>query len=117
MDVSFPEHRVYTVLAAFQAAFVMIGTFAIRIATSPDLFNYRPAPTVAMWLRDWGYIFLILPAAGLVWAIREANRDETSEKAGQRIAVALLMTAVVGGFFWWMWDRSTIYRPTMIEAF
>ena len=109
MSPAFPEHRLYTVLACLQVGMILIGTFAIRIATTENFAGlYEPAPALARWVRDWGYLFLAVPAAWVFLGIRAARRDDANEKAGVRIVAGLLVTALVGFAFWWLWSRSSI---------
>lgn len=108
MEVSLPEHRIYTVLACFQAAFVMIGTFAVRIATS-ESFNesYYRVPWPAYLVRNWGYLLLLLPLGCLVWALRDMRDDAEGHRAWRRVLIGVLVTVAVGAFFWRVWDLST----------
>lgn len=109
MNTAFPEHRIYTVLAALQIGMIMIGTFAIRVATTENLAGlYKPAPAVAIWMRDWGYLFLLDPAAWVILSIRAARMENADEKTGLRIAAGFLVTVLVGFTFWWFWSRSSI---------
>lgn len=109
MSPAFPEHRLYTVLSCLQVGMILIGTFAIRIATTENLAGlYEPAPALAHWVRDWGYLFLLVPAAWVLSSIRAARRDDSNEKAAVRIVVGLLVTVLVGLAFWWLWSRSSI---------
>jgi hypothetical protein len=109
MVVSLPEHRIYTVLACFQAVFVMMGTFAIRVVTGPDPgFFYKPAPALALWLRNSGYLLLLVPAGCLVWALMDMRHDPEGHRAWKRVLVGVLVTLAIGAFFWGMWEQSTI---------
>lgn len=116
MNIAFPEHRLYTVLAALQVGVIMIGTFAIRIATTENLAGlYETAPAMAMWARDWGYLFLLVPAAWVFLSIRSARKEDADEKTGVRIAVGLAVTVLVGVTFWWLWSRSSIPDDHLIS--
>lgn len=109
MSPAFPEHRFYSVLAALQVGMIMIGTFAVRFATMENLREiYEPAPVFAMWIRDWGYLFLLVPATWVILSIRAARNEDADGKAGYRIGAGLVVTLLVGFLFWWLWMQSTI---------
>jgi hypothetical protein len=109
MTPSFPEHRFYTVLALLQVGMIMIGTFAIRFVTAESLAGYyKPAPAMAVWIRDWGYVFLLVPAAWVVLSIRAARKEDADRKLGRRIAIGLLVTVLVGSVFGLLWEQSSI---------
>jgi hypothetical protein len=107
MEVSLPEHRIYTVLACFQAAFVMVGTFAVRIASS-ESFNesYYRVPPAAYLVRNWGYLLLLLPLGCLVWALQDMRDDPEGHRAWKRVLIGVLVTVAVGAFFWGVWELS-----------
>jgi hypothetical protein len=108
MSPAFPEHRFYTVLAALQVGMIMIGTFAIRFATTESLVGYyKPAPAMAVWIRDWGYVFLLVPAAWVVLSILAARKENADRNLGLRIAMGLMLTVLVGSVFWLLWEQST----------
>jgi hypothetical protein len=116
MDVSFPEHRLYSILCVLQAGIVMIGTVAIRFVTGDLAFTiYQPAPAIAMVMRHWGFVFLLVPAGCLAWSIRASQRDESDERMGARMALGTGVTIALGLFFWWVWDRSTIHHHGVTE--
>lgn len=109
MNIAFPEHRFYSVLAALQIGMIMIGTFAIRIATTENLAGlYKPAPAMALWIRDWGYLFLLVPAAWVILSLKAARKEDADEKTGVRITAGLVVTLLAGFAFWWLWSRSSI---------
>lgn len=116
MNIAFPEHRFYTVLAALQIGVIMIGTFAIRIVTTENLAGlYEPAPAMALWIRDWGYLFLLVPAAWVILGTKATRKEDADEKTGVRIAVGLVVTLLVGLAFWWLWSRSSIPNNDLIS--
>ncbi len=114
MTIAFPEHRFYTVLAALQIGMIMIGTFAIRFVTAESLAGYyKPAPAMAVWIRDWGYLFLLVPVAWVILSIRAARKEDADGRLGLRIAVGVVVTLLVGFLFWWLYDLSTMYSNKM----
>jgi len=109
MNPAFPEHRLYSVLACLQVGMIMIGTFAIRLATAESLTSYyKQAPAMAHWIRDWGYLFLLVPAAWVILSIRAARREDADGKFGIRIGAGIVVTLLVGFLFWWFWMQSTV---------
>lgn len=109
MNIAFPEHRFYTVLAALQVGMITIGTFAIRFVTAESLAGYyKPAPGMAVWIRDWGYLCLLVPAAWVALSIRAAGKEDAAGQLGLRIATGLVVTSLLGFAFWWLWGSSTI---------
>ena len=110
MSPAFPEHRFHSVLALLQVGMIMIGTFAIRFVTADQLEGYyKPAPAMAVWIRDWGYLFLLVPAVWVVLSIRAARKEDADGRVGLRMAVGLVVTLLVGFLFWWLFNLSTIY--------
>ncbi len=108
MNPAFPEHRLYSVLAALQVGMILIGTFAIRFATMESLRGiYVPAPALAVWIRDWGYLFLLVPSTWVILSIRAARKEDADQRLILRIGIGLAVTALVGFLFWWLWQQST----------
>lgn len=114
-DVS-PEHRFYSVLALLQAATVVVGTFAIRIATTENFRDmYYPAPVLAGWIRNWGFAGLFFIAVWFYLTIRASRRDQADSKLWLRVVIGVIVTLVLAGGFWWIWDLSTRPHSMILE--
>lgn len=117
MEVSLPEHRIYTVLACFQAAFVMIGTFAIRVATSP---SFNTASASVRWyayaVRNWGYFLLLMPLGCLLWALRDIRKDPEGHRSGIRVLIGIALTVLLGVLLWQIWEHATIQSHSHMEV-
>ncbi len=117
MEVSVPEHRIYTVLACFQVAFVMVGTFAIRVATSESFFVPADSvPWYAYAVRNWGYFLLLVPVGFLVWALRDIKKDPDGHHSGIRILIGIVLTVFLGVLLWQIWDHATILSHSHMEV-
>lgn len=108
MTIAFPEHRICTYLAFLQMLAVTIGTFAVRLATTETAREFYGAPpALALWVREWGFLLLLLPVGWLVWTLRAERRDVEGDKSGWRLAAGIAVTVALFVLFWALWEKST----------
>ena len=110
---SLREHAIETVFVFLQAMVILAGSglVALSIKIYGESYGSRPLPFFSMFVRDWGFLFLVVPAVwalGCVWL----ERDERFA-IGQRSVVVTGILVLIGLAFLMM---GAMVPPPLIHA-
>ncbi|WP_193211621.1 hypothetical protein [Luteolibacter marinus] len=100
----------HTILSAFQFGIIVLGTIVIRAATNETLLEFSHPPVLAMWIREWGVLFLLVPALWLILSTRAARKDHGDERLWIRLTIGAGLTMGLGYLFWNLWDRCSPWQ-------
>ena len=99
------QHRVQSVIAAFQCTTIVFGTIAVatmlKAAGYPD--SRDTWPQMPVFIRDWGLIFLFIP---LGWVVFTIWLEHKKEYECSRVFVMISGLIVLGLLFFFFLGQA-----------